>query len=69
MTLCGCHKNIYKLRATDPITLTRNLTFQSPAVSLRSTRFNMQKFYMALALRRLFCMDIRTDSDFRFIHH
>ena len=26
------------------------LTFQSLAVSLRTTRFNIQKFYMALAL-------------------
>jgi len=25
MTLCGCHKNIYKLRATEPVTSTRNL--------------------------------------------
>ena len=28
-----------------------NLTFQSLAVSLRTTRFNIQKFYMVLALR------------------
>ena len=27
------------------------LTFKSLAVSLRTTRFNIQKFYMALALR------------------
>jgi hypothetical protein len=27
------------------------LTFQSQAVSLRTTRFNIQKFYMMLALR------------------
>ena len=45
------------------------LTFWSLAVSLRSTRFNIQKFYMALALRWVFCTDIRTDSNFCFIHH
>jgi len=28
-----------------------NLTFESLAVSLRTTRFNIQKFYMVLALR------------------
>ena len=45
------------------------LTFKSLAVTLRDTRFNTQKFYMALALRRVFCTDIRTDSDFCFLHH
>ena len=45
------------------------LTFQSLAVSLRTTRFNIQKFYMALALRWVFCTDIRTDSDVCFIQH
>ena len=30
------------------------LTFQSLAVSLRTTKFNIQKFYMVLALRRVF---------------
>jgi hypothetical protein len=45
------------------------LTFQSLAVTLRTTRFNIQKFYMALALRCMFCTDIRTDSDICFIHH
>ena len=29
----------------------KGLTFESLAVSLRTTRFNIQKFYMALALR------------------
>ena len=46
-----------------------SLTFYSLAVSLRTTRFNIQKFYMALALRWVFCTDIRTDSDFCFIQH
>ena len=45
-----------------------HLTFYSLAVTLRSTRFNFQNFYMALALRWVFCTDIRTDRDFRFIH-
>ena len=44
-----------------------HLTFWSLAVSLRTTRCNFQKFYMALALRWVFCTDIRTDSDFCFI--
>jgi hypothetical protein len=46
-----------------------SLTFESLAVSLCSTRFNIQKFYMALAFRWVFCTDIRTDRDFCFIHH
>jgi hypothetical protein len=45
------------------------LTFWSLAVFLRSTRFNIQKLYMVLALRSVFCRDLRTDSDFCFIHH
>ena len=40
-----------------------------PAASLRTTRFNIQKFYKVLALHRVFCTDIRTDSDFCFIQH
>jgi len=34
-----------------------------------TTRFNIQKFYMVLALRRVFCTDLKTDSDFCFISH
>jgi hypothetical protein len=33
---------------------TELLTFQSLALSLRTTRFNIQKFYMALALLECF---------------
>jgi hypothetical protein len=43
------------------------LNFQSLAVSLRTTRFNIQKFYMVLALSLVFCADLRTDSDPRAI--
>jgi hypothetical protein len=39
------------------------------AVSLGTTRFNIQKFYMALALRWVFCKDLRKDSDLYFIRH
>ena len=46
-----------------------DLDLLKPAVTLRSTRFNIQKFYMALALPLVFCTDIRTDSDFCFIQH
>ena len=45
------------------------LTFKSLAVSLRTTRFNTQKFYMVLALLWVFCADLRKDSDFCFVHH
>ena len=45
------------------------LTFWSLAVSFRTTRFNIQKFYMVIALRWVFCTDTRTDSDFCFIQH
>jgi hypothetical protein len=41
---------------------TCNLTFQSLAVSLRTTRFNFQKFYMVHALSWMFCTDIRTNA-------
>jgi hypothetical protein len=46
-----------------------DLIFQSLAVSLRTTRFNIQKFHMVLALRWVFFTDLRTDSDFCFIRH
>ena len=46
-----------------------NLILYSLAVTLRTARYNIQKFYMVLALRWVFCTDIRTNSDFCFIHH
>ena len=36
------------------------LTFKSLEVTLRTTRFKIQKFYMALALHWVFCTKIRT---------
>jgi hypothetical protein len=44
-----------------------SLTFQILAVSLRTARFNIQKFYMVLSLLPVFCTDLRTDSGFCFI--
>ena len=41
------------------------LNFESLAVSLRTTRFNTQKFYMVLALHSVFRTYLRTDS----VHH
>ena len=49
--------------------LSCQLTFSSLVVSLRTTRFNIQQFYMVLALRWVFCADLRTDGDFCFVHH
>jgi len=45
------------------------LTFYSLAVSLHTIGFNVQKFYMLLALRCVFCTDLRTDSDLCFIRN
>ena len=45
------------------------LTFYSLAVCLSTTRFNIQKFYMALASLWVFCTDIKTDSHFCFRQH
>jgi len=45
------------------------LTIQSLAVSLRTTSLNIQKFYMVLALRRVFCKDLRTESGLWCIHN
>ena len=39
------------------------------AVSLLTARFNIQKFYMVLALLGVFCVDLRTDSDLCCIQH
>jgi hypothetical protein len=51
--------------------VTRNsdiiLTFKTLAVSLRTTRFKVQKCYMVLTLRWVFCTDLRTDSELCFI--
>jgi len=49
--------------------LIARLTFQILAVSLRTTRINIQIFYMVLALRLVFCTDFRTDSNFYCIRH
>ena len=38
-------------------------------VSLLATRYNIQKFYIVLALRSVIYKDLRTDSNFRFLHH
>jgi len=46
-----------------------HLKFYSLAASLRTTRYKIQEFYMVLALRCVFCTDLRTDSDLCFIHH
>jgi len=45
------------------------LTFKSLAVSLRSARCNIQKFYMVLTLRWVFCTNLRTGSGLCCIHH
>ena len=45
------------------------LSFKSLAVYLRNIKFINQKFYMALALRWVFCTDLRIDRDFCFLHH
>jgi hypothetical protein len=47
----------------------RILTFYSLAVSLRTNRFPIQKFYMVLALRWVSCTHFRTHSDLCFIRH
>jgi hypothetical protein len=45
------------------------LTFYDQAVSLLIARLNIQKFYMVLALRCVFCTYLRTDSDLCFTQH
>jgi len=42
---------------------TEQLTFQSLAITLLTTRFNIQKLYTVLKLR-LFLFDLTTNSDF-----
>jgi hypothetical protein len=43
--------------------------FESLSVSLPTTTPNIQKFYMALALRSVFCTVLRTDSGLCCIRH
>jgi hypothetical protein len=50
----GSLHRLAKLRSTDEKCI---LTFQSLAVSLRTAGFNIQKFYMVLALLWVFCTD------------
>jgi len=38
-------------------------------VSLLTARFNIQKFCMVLALRWVFCTDLRTERGLCFIRH
>ena len=44
-------KNVYFLVLKEFVTVVPSLTFQSLEVTLRTTSFKIQKFYMALALR------------------
>jgi hypothetical protein len=60
---------IYDQYATKINLVYRSFTFQSLAVSLSTTRFKIQKFYMMLALRSVFCMYLRRDSDFCLVQH
>jgi len=39
------------------------------AFSLHTTKFNIKKFYIMLALLSMFCTDLRFKSGFCFIHH
>jgi hypothetical protein len=41
----------------------------SQAVSLRTTRFNIKKFYMELTVRWVFSTNLKTNSNFSFTHH
>ena len=43
---------------------TELLTFQRLAITLRTTKFNIQKFYMVLILRLCVLYDLTTNSDF-----
>ena len=45
------------------------IKLQRLAVSLRTTRFNMQKLYTVLALCSVFCTDLRTNSDLCHLQH
>jgi hypothetical protein len=46
------------------------LTLSSPAVTIRTTRFNIQQFYVLPTQRvYVFCVDLRTNSDYFPIQH
>jgi hypothetical protein len=69
LTLIGAGVVVCKvlLRCHDSerfIAVVVGLTFKSLAVSLRTARFNIKKFYVVLALCWVFCVDLRTGSDF-----
>jgi hypothetical protein len=56
----------HEVHRTQVFTLISNnaINLLKPSVSLRATRLNIQNFYFVLALRWVFCTDLRTDSDF-----
>jgi hypothetical protein len=45
------------------------LTSQSLAVSLRTARLKIKKFYMVLTLRWVYCAGLRTERGLCFIQH
>jgi hypothetical protein len=72
ITKCGNHPHWNLLINLSSVFHTEDhlcLTFQSLSVSLRTARFNIQKFYMVLALRWAFCADLIPDSDLCFIRY
>jgi hypothetical protein len=61
--------NIKLADSTASILQSYLLAFQSLAVSLRTTRFNIQQFYVVPALLWVFGTDLRTDSGLCLILH
>ena len=49
---------------------TRNITLQSPVVTLRNTEFDIHKLYvLPTQCIYVFCVDLRTNSDYFPIQH
>ena len=52
-----------------PGRLAFSLTILSLALTLRTTRSNIQKFYVVLTCIYVFCTDLRTNSGYSLIPH
>ena len=61
------HRKVASNKMSDSIT---HLTLQKPIVTLRAARFNIQEFYvLPTQCIYVFCVDLRTNSDYFPIQH
>jgi len=64
------NSNYFTLQHSLTCFYNRDLTLYSPVVTIRTTRFNIQKLYVLLTqCIYVFCIDLRTNSNYFTLQH